>query len=120
MEQEFEEQISSWGKQNMEDEQREGSSSSQCDQPLDDHAKTIQRRMFAKTLEMQQQDYAKFFLHAGTEFHVKVAGLLTDLSHAGRVMLDAAQGSVPVQEVEDRWMEALVARNRRGALAHTC
>ncbi len=75
--------------------------------------------MFAKALEVQAEDYAKFFQTARTEFHVKAAGFMAELSHAGRVMLDAAQGGMPLLEVEEAWMRTIVDRNRRGALAHT-
>lgn len=107
MEQEFEEQIERHG------------ADGPADALLDDHAKAMQRAMFAKLLEVQGGDYDKYFEGALAEFHLKVAGFLAELTHMARVMLDADGGSLPMLEVEGRWIAAIAERNRRGALGHT-
>lgn len=90
-----------------------------ADALLDDHAKAVQRAMFAKLLEVQGDDYDKYFRGAQAEFHLKAAGFLAELTHMARVMLDADGGSLPMLAVEGRWAAEVTERNQRGALAHT-
>ena len=109
---EFEAQIAEWGTtdtQNMPPECAK-------DMPLDSHAKDVQRRMFAHAMEVQREDYSRFFQNASTDFHLKLAGHLSDLSHMARVLLDA---DIPMREIEDRWVQYVAERNRKGALAHS-
>ena len=110
---EFEAQIAEWGTQNT-----ALNMPPECarDMPLDSHARDVQRRMFAHAMEVQRDDYSRFFQNASTDFHLKLAGHLSDLSHMARVLLDA---DIPMREVEDRWVQSVAERNRKGALAHS-
>ena len=74
--------------------------------------------MFAKLMETQGEDYNRFFRLAMTEFHLKIAGFLAELTHMGRAMLDSDGGNMPMLDVEERWIRTITDRNRRGALSH--